>query len=75
MVLHRASRGSAQVVERDFVPGVDGVCFRTKFFGPDGGRDWAFVFAKGRTLVVVRTQRTDTSRNAVYLAQAIAAKF
>ncbi len=56
-------------------PGVDGISFRTKFFADDGARDWAFAFAKGRTLVVVRTQRSDTSRNAVYLGTAIIGKF
>ena len=53
---------------------MDGICFTTKFFGPDGAEDWAFAFAKGRVMVVVYTQRTDTSRNALYLAQAIAAQ-
>ncbi len=70
-----ARSGTEQIVERDFVKGVDGICFKTKFFGPDGPSDWAFVFAKGRVLVVVYTQRNDTSRNALYLAQAIAGKF
>jgi len=57
------------------VPGVDAVLYRTKFFGPDGARDWACVFAKGKVMVTVRTQRTDTSLNALLIAQAIAAKF
>ncbi len=54
------------------VTGVDGVLYRTKFFGPDGARDWACVFAKGAVMVTVRTQRTDTSLNALLIAQAIA---
>jgi hypothetical protein len=33
------------------------------------------VFAKGSRMVVVYTQRSDTSRNALYIAQAIAHKF
>jgi len=57
------------------VPGVDAVLYRTKFFGQDGDRDWACVFAKGKIMVTVRTQRKDTSRNALYIAQAIAPKF
>ena len=52
--------------------GVDAVLYRTKFFGPDGRRDWACVFAKGRVMVVVHTQRSDTSLNALLLAKAIA---
>jgi hypothetical protein len=51
------------------------VCYRTKYFGPDGAKDWAFVFAKGNHMVIVHTQRKDTSRNAFYLGRAIAAKF
>jgi hypothetical protein len=70
-----ARTGHELITERDFVRGVDGICFRTKFFGEDGARDWAFVFAKGPTMVAVYTQRTDTSRNALYIAKAIAGKF
>ncbi|MDT4988970.1 MAG: hypothetical protein QOI74_3064, partial [Micromonosporaceae bacterium] len=49
--------------------------YRTKFFSRDGTQDWAFVFAKGEHMVIIHTQRKDTSRNALYLAQAIAGKF
>jgi hypothetical protein len=56
----------------DIVPGVDAVLYRTKFFGPDAARDWACVFAKGKVMVTVRTQRTDTSLSALLIAQAIA---
>lgn len=69
-----ARTGTELITEHNFVPGLDGILFRTKFFGPDGARDWAFGFAKGRVLVIVHTQRKDTSRNALYLAQAIAPK-
>jgi hypothetical protein len=70
-----ARTGTELITERNFVGGVDGICFRTKFFGQDGKRDWAFAFAKGKVMVVVYTQRKDTSRNALYIAQAIAGKF
>jgi hypothetical protein len=70
-----AEAGRNVITERDFVPGVDGICFQTRYFGPDGRRDWAFVFAKGRVMVGVYTQRSDTSRNALYIARAIAAGF
>ncbi len=70
-----AEAGRSQITEKDFTAGITGISFQTKYFGPDGRRDWAFVFAKGRVLVGVYTQRADTSRNAVYIARAIAAKF
>jgi hypothetical protein len=57
------------------VPGVDAVLYRTRFFGPDGSRDWACVFAAGRVMVVVHTQRDDTSFSALQLARAFAPKF
>jgi hypothetical protein len=59
----------------DFVHGLDGVLYRTQFFGPDGNRDWAFVFAAGRTMVIVHTQRMDTSLNALLIGRAIARRF
>lgn len=60
---------------RNIVPGVDAVLYRTAFYGVDGTRDWACVFAKGRVMVIVRTQRKDTSLNALLIAQTIAPKF
>jgi hypothetical protein len=74
-MVRTAQTGYDPIPERDFVKGATGVCYRTKFFGPDGNRDWAFVFAKGKVMVVVHTQRKDTSRNAFYIGKAIAAKF
>jgi hypothetical protein len=67
--------GRNPITERNFVDGLTGIAFQTRYFGPDGARDWAFVFAKGKVLVEVYTQRADTSRNAVYIARAIAARF
>lgn len=69
-----ARRGKALIPVPRFAGGLSGVLYRTRFFGPDGDRDWAFVFAKGRLLVIVHTQRDDTSRNALYIGRAIAAK-
>lgn len=57
------------------VPGVDAVLYQTPFYGPDKGRDWACAFAKGTTVVVVRTDQTDVSFNARRIATAIAPKF
>jgi hypothetical protein len=72
----RSGEAGTQVEGKpDIVPGVDAVLYRTRFFGPDGARDWACVFAKGKVMVTVRTQRADTSLNALLIAQAIAPKF
>jgi hypothetical protein len=70
-----ARTGRELITERNFVKGLTGICFRTEYFGQDGSRDWAFAFAKGTTMVVVYTQRSDTSRNALYIARAIAGRF
>jgi hypothetical protein len=71
-----AGRQGADAIGRpNFVPGVDGILYRTKFFADDGRRDWAFAFAKGRVLVVIHTHRTDTSLNALLLGKAVVAKF
>ena len=56
------------------LPHIDAISYRTRFFGPDGSRDWACVFVKGSLLVKVRTQRSDTSLNAREIAKAIAPK-
>ncbi|GAB2481134.1 hypothetical protein [Jatrophihabitans fulvus] len=62
---------------RNFVKGVDGINFRTKFYSQDGGNDWAWAFAKGRVLVVVRTDqnKAGTAFNSRYVAEAIVGKF
>ena len=70
-----ARTGTDPLPEREFVKGATGVAYRTRFFGDDGAQDWAFVFAKDKHMVIIHTQRKDTSRNALYLGQAIAAKF
>jgi hypothetical protein len=70
-----AEAGRNQITEKNFADGLPGISFQTKYFGPDGRNDWAFVFAKGKLLVGVYTQRSDTSRNAVYIARAIVGKF
>jgi hypothetical protein len=70
-----ARTGHELIPERGFVKGLVGISFRTKFFRQDGGRDWAFVFAKGKRMVIVYTQQDNVSRNALYIARAIAKKF
>jgi hypothetical protein len=72
----RTGEAGRQAMGRhNIVPGVDGVLYRTKFFGPDGRSDWACVFASGRTMVIVHTQRNDVALNALLLARAIAGQF
>jgi hypothetical protein len=70
-----ARTGRNLITAKGFVPGLVGISFQTRYFGPDHRRDWAFVFAKGKVMVAIYTQRSDTSRNAVYIAKAIAGKF
>lgn len=74
-MISTATAGSNTFTVRNFVPGLTGIRYRTLFFGPNGGRDWAFVFAKGRHMVVVHTQQTNASLNAQLLAAAIVNKF
>jgi hypothetical protein len=58
-------------------PGVgDGaVLYRTRFYKPDGNRDWACIFAKGKTVVTVHTDATMSSVDARNVAVAIVGKF
>jgi hypothetical protein len=74
-MIRTAEAGSSPETEQNFVPGLIGIRYQTRFFGPDGAKDWAFVFAKGRRMVVVHTQQTSSSLNAQQLAAAVAAKF
>jgi hypothetical protein len=71
MVLTAQAGNNAQGYP-NLLKGIDAVSYRTTFFGGDGDNDWACVFAKGKLMVTVRTQRTDTSLNARLIAKAIA---
>lgn len=70
-----AEAGAAAIGVPSFVPRVDGISFRTRLNASDAGQDWAFVFAKGNVMVVVRTDQTDTSANAKLIAEAIVEEF
>jgi hypothetical protein len=70
-----ARAGSQAESYPNFVKRVDGIRYQTRFYGPDGKRDWAFVFAKGKVMVVVHTQQTNASLNAQAIAEAIVGKF
>ena len=67
-----AAKGTNNQAVPGFVKGLTGIRYQTRFFGPDGRRDWAFVFVKGRVMVVVHTQQDNVALNAQLLAAAIA---
>jgi hypothetical protein len=53
-----------------------GLAYQTTFDPIDGANhDWAFTFAKGATLVVVRTNEADSELNAEGIGAALVAKF
>jgi hypothetical protein len=74
-MIRTARRGAEAETYKNFVKGVTGIRYRTKFFGPDGKKDWAFVFAKGKVMVIVHTQQTNASLNAQAIGRAIVRKF
>lgn len=74
-MIRTARAGRQPETYKNFVKGVTGIRYQTKFYGPDGNRDWAFVFAKGKTMVVVHTQQTNASLNAQAIGEAIVSKF
>ncbi|HEY1487733.1 MAG TPA: hypothetical protein VGF84_16615 [Micromonosporaceae bacterium] len=74
-MIRTARRGAEAETYKNFVKGATGIRYRTRFFGPDGRKDWAFVFAKGKVMVVVHTQQTNASLNAQAIAEAIVGKF
>lgn len=51
------------------------VLYQTRFYPPDGDKDWACTFAAGRHVVTVNTDQTSPSTNARNLARAIAGRF
>jgi hypothetical protein len=74
-MVQTARAGRSAQGRPSFVPGIDGISFQTRLNSGDGDQDWAFAFAKGNIMVVIRTDQTDISANAVYIAMAIARKF
>ncbi|MGI8880990.1 MAG: hypothetical protein ACR2KJ_10895 [Jatrophihabitans sp.] len=74
-MVRTAAKGSQQIGYPALAAGVEGVTFRTAFYAPDGKRDWACIFRKGRTVVVVNTDQNDTSFNARAIAIGISKKF
>jgi hypothetical protein len=74
-MIRTARAGGEPETYKNFVKGVTGIRYRTKFYGPDGKKDWAFVFAKGKVMVVVHTQQTNASLNGQAIAEAIVGRF
>jgi hypothetical protein len=74
-MIRTGEAGQEVIGQPHLAPGVQGVAYRTEFYGPDAARDWACAFAAATILVVVHTQRTDTAAAALYLAQAVAEHF
>jgi len=73
--LARLATAGTDPQQRTITAGIVGVVFRTGFDPADGARDWTAAFNKASTLVVTRTAVTDTSEDALEIAQALAAKF
>jgi len=68
VLLARAGTSGSQVQLRG---GTVGVVYRTAFDPQDRGRDWVCAFARGAELTVIKTVVTDTSVNAVALANVL----
>jgi hypothetical protein len=70
-----AEKGSQPIGIPSLAPGTEGILYRTSFYPPDGDRDWACIFRKGRTVVTVKTDQNDTSFNAEQIGIAVSATF
>lgn len=68
VLLARAGTSGSQV---QLHGGTVGVVYRTNFDPHDHGRDWVCAFARGTALTVIKTVVTDTSVNAVALANVL----
>jgi hypothetical protein len=74
-MIHTAEKGAEPIGVPHLAPGTEGILYRTQFYKPDGGRDWACIFRRGRIVVTVKTDQNDTSYNARQIAIAISPKF
>lgn len=72
----RSVRGSSETIGIPLLAAdTEGILFRTKFYKPDGSRDWGCTFRKVRTVVTIKTDQNDTSFNAKEIAIAVSQKF
>ena len=74
-MVRTAEKGSQPIGIPSLAPGAEGILYRTSFYPPDGDRDWACIFRKGRTVVTVKTDQNDTSFNAEQIGIAVSATF
>jgi hypothetical protein len=74
-MVRSAEKGSQPIGIPSLAPGTEGILYRTLFYPPDGGRDWACIFRKDHTVVTVKTDQNDTSFNAKQIAIAVSHKF
>lgn len=72
--LVRLARGGANA-QRAEAAGAAGVCYQESFYRPDQGRDWACAFARGTSVVLIRTVVTSPALNVIQLARAILPEF
>ena len=70
-----AEAGSQPIGIPSLAAETEGILYRTSFYEPDGDRDWACIFRKGRTVVTVKTDQNDTSFNAKQIAITASDKF
>ncbi len=68
-------RGGNSHGVKGLVPGVDAMLYQTRFYAVDGATDWACTFAKGTTVVTVKTAQNNVEFNAREIAKSIAPKF
>jgi hypothetical protein len=61
--------------QRAEAAGAQGACYQTDFYPPDHGRDWACAFARGASVVLVRTVVTSPALNVIDVARAVLSEF
>ena len=71
----RIAEAGTNVQQDTIAPGNIALCYQTTVWSKDDGHDWACAFAKGSTVVVIRTVVTDPALNVVEIAQAVYPKF
>jgi hypothetical protein len=71
----RLAQAGQHAYQASLSAAVEGISFQTRFDPADGVRDWAYVFRKAETVVVVTTVQVDTAFNARAVASDIASRF
>lgn len=73
--LARLAAAGANAYRSDLSAAMEGVSYQTVFDPADGKQDWAYVYRKATTVIVVTTIQRDTAFNAHAVAMAIADRF